>query len=120
MRFLPPSNRLNNKHKIKKGLDTVWHPALLSLQVRSLPYLLEDKGADPQRHVSLRVSRSCIVQRFVPGGLCIEPVPDGGKLPAEMLINTLRSGALCVSVNVLPTFLIVPTPVKIVPLQHQR
>ena len=71
-------------------------------------------------HVSFVVSRSCSVQRFVPGGLCIEPCAVGGELPAEILNTILRSGALCVSVKVLPTFLIEPTPVKMVPLQHQR
>ena len=56
----------------------------------------------------------------VPGGLCSEALPDGGKLPAERLINTLRSDALCWMLTVLPDFLTVPLPVKIVPRQHQR
>src|ERR1044072_2599434 len=104
MRFLLPNKSNPQQARNKKGPDAVKRPALSSLQVRRLPYLLEDKGAAPQRQLSVRVSRSCIVQRFVPGGLCIEPEPDGGELPAEMLINTLRSGALCVSVKVLPNF----------------
>src|ERR1044072_1107202 len=73
-----------------------------------------------QRHVSLRVSRSVMTHRTVPGGLCIEAVPDGGELPAESLISTLRSAVLCCKLNVSPDCLIVAMPVKVVPLQHQR
>src|SRR6185295_19487263 len=61
-----------------------------------------------------------MTHRIVPGGLCKLAVPDGGELPAESLISTLRSGALCCKLNVSPDCLIVATPVKVVPLQHQR
>jgi len=71
-------------------------------------------------HVSFRVSRSVMTHIIEPGGLCKLAVPDGGELPAESLISTLRSDALCSSVNVSPAFFTVATPVKMVPLQHQR
>ena len=94
----------------------------LEFPVKHLPYFDFAVGgaAAPQIHVSLRVSRSVMTHRTVPGGLCKLAVPDGGELPAESLISTLRSAVLCSSVNVSPNFLTVATPVKMVPLQHQR
>ena len=56
-----------------------------------------------------------ITHLIVPAGLCSEAVPDGGKLPAESFISTLRSAALWLNVMVSPALFTLATPVKIVP-----
>lgn len=81
-------------------------------------YRRADAGAGAaQAQVLLRVSRSVIVQRVVPGGNCNDAVPL--DCAASTFASTRRSVVLCVSVKLLPTRFTVPVPVKVVPPQQK-
>ena len=66
----------------------------------------------------LRVSRSAMVNLIVPAGICSVAVPL--NVPSSSDTDTLRSGAFCTNVVMLPFFVTVAIPVTVVaPLQKR-
>ena len=64
------------------------------------------------------VSRSMIVHRVMPGGVCKLPVAL--KAASSSFTSTLRSAPLCSKVTVLPAVVTFALPVKVVPPQQKR